>query len=114
MRWSGSARAVSIRIGTCDSVLSERAKSMPDSCGIIQSRIRQVEGEAAHAGARARRVDRRGHAEAVVLQIARQQIADAAIVVDDENMRRVVVGTAAMRLERRRHGHQPSPLLPAW
>ena len=39
MRCSGSARAVSIRIGTCDSVLSERAKSMPDSCGIIQSRI---------------------------------------------------------------------------
>jgi hypothetical protein len=42
----------------------------------------------------------------VLVEIARKQVADAAVVVDDEDMRRVVVRrAAAMRLDRRWHGH---------
>ena len=49
-----------------------------------------VEGEAAHGGARARGVGGGGDAEAVLEQVARQQIADALIVVDDQDVRGVV------------------------
>ena len=92
MRCSGSARAVSIRIGTRDSVL-QRAGEV--DAGLLRHHHvedEQVEGEAAHGGARARGIHRGGHAEAVVLQIAREQVADAAVVVDHQDMRRVVVG----------------------
>src|SRR5207249_9088899 len=65
-------------------------------------------------GAGAGGIDRRRHAEAVVVEIAGEQVADAAVVIDDENMRRVVVGAAgAMSLDGRRHGHGPPPLPPS-
>ena len=49
-----------------------------------------VELEPAHAGARARGVVRRRHAEALLGQVAAEQVADLLIVVDDEHVRRVV------------------------
>ena len=108
MRCSGSARAVSIRIGTRDSFWSERANSMPDSCGIITSRMsRSKDRLRAHRCPRACGVDRGRDAEAVILEVACEQVADAAVVVDDENVRGVVVGAAAAGLDRCRHGHHP-------
>src|SRR5215510_8776064 len=113
MRCSGSARAVSIRIGTCEELRSERAKSMPDSCGIITSRMRRSKVRL-RMRARARGVDRGRHAEAMLVKIAGEQVADAAIVVDDQNMRRVIVrSAAAMSLDGRRYGHSSFPLPPS-
>ncbi len=51
----------------------------------------KVEGEAAHGGARRGGIDGGGDAEAVVVEIAGEQVADTAVVVHDEDMRRVVV-----------------------
>ena len=63
---------------------------MPDSCGIITSRMSRSK-ESPRIVARADRGVHRGRdAEAMVLEIAREQIADAAIVVDDEDVGRVV------------------------
>ena len=49
-----------------------------------------VEGEAAHGRARACRIDGGADPEALVEQIAGQQVADALVVVDDQDMRGVV------------------------
>ena len=49
-----------------------------------------VERQAAHGSARGRGVRGGRHAKAVLEQIARQQVADALVVVDHENVRRVV------------------------
>src|SRR6516225_5452983 len=69
----------------------------------------QIEGEAAHGGARRRSIDGGGHAEAVLPQIAGEQIADAAVVVDDQNMRAIVVRRLdPMQFDRGCHRHETS------
>ena len=50
----------------------------------------QVEGQAPELGARIARAVRRGDAIALAMQEAREQIADAAVVVDHEEVRGVV------------------------
>ena len=90
MRSSGSALAVSMQIGMLEIDLSSRASSRPLSPGIITSRMTKIEGEAAHGRARARRIGGGADAEAVLEQVARQQIADALVVVDDQDVRGVV------------------------
>src|SRR5581483_1756828 len=49
-----------------------------------------VEGEAAHGGACARRIRGRRHAKPVLEQVLRQEVANALIVVDDQDVRSVV------------------------
>ena len=110
MRCSGSARAVSIRIGTCE-FAPERAGEV--EAGFMRHHHvenEQIEGEAAHGGARGGRIDGRGHAEAVLLQIAGEQVADAAVVVDDEDMWGELSSGARPRwsFDRRWHRHDAS------
>ena len=71
----------------------------------------QVEGEPAHGRARGRGIHGGRDAKAMILEVAREQVADTAIIVNDEDVGRAVVrAAAAMRLDRRRHGHSPSSL----
>ncbi len=50
----------------------------------------QIEREASKLGARIRRIVGRGDAIALAVQEAREQVADATVVVDHEQMRRIV------------------------
>ena len=69
----------------------------------------QVERKAAHGRPRRRRVDGGGNTEAMLLQIAGEQVADAAVVVDNQNMRTIVVRRlAAMQFDRSCHRHDAS------
>ena len=91
MRLSAASRAVSIRIGTSsEAPRIDLAKSKPDSPGIITSRMSRSKLRLLQLGARVRRRLRGGDAIALAGEEARQQIADAAVVVDDQQMRRVV------------------------
>src|SRR4029077_2992859 len=49
-----------------------------------------VEGKPAHGGARADGIGGRGDAEAVLEQVARQQVPNALIVVDNQDVCRIV------------------------
>ena len=64
----------------------------------------------AHAGARARGIGGRRHAEAVLGEIAAEEVADFLIVVDDEHVRRVV-GERALRCDLRGLHAWPSVLV---
>ena len=101
MRLSASSRAVSIRIGTLEDVRRSRAKSKPVSPGIITSRISRSKRRPVELGARLGRGLRGGDAIAFGQQEARQQVADAAVVVDHEQMRRVVGERGDSGLDRR-------------
>ncbi len=90
MRLSAASRAVSIRIGTLDEPRSDLAKSKPFSPGIITSRMSRSKLKPVELGARVGRGLGRGHAVALAGKKARQQVADAAVVVDHQQMRRIV------------------------
>ena len=89
MRLSVSSRAVSIRIGT-----AERADRSREIEAVLARHHdvedEQIETQAVELGARLRGVVGGGDAIAFGGQKAREQVADAAVVVDDEQMRRVV------------------------
>ena len=68
----------------------KRAKSKPVSPGIITSRISRSKCRLEQLGARIAGAVGGGDAIALAGEKARQQIADAAVVVDHQQMRRVV------------------------
>ena len=91
MRCSGSARAVSMQIGNVGDRLELAGKIEAALAGHHDVEDDDVEGEPAHGGARARRIGGGGDTRKPVLeQIARQQVADALVVVDDQDVRGVV------------------------
>ena len=97
MRFSVSSRAVSIRTGT-RRILADRL----DQIKAALARHHHVENEQIEMQTdalrpRVRGAFRDGDAIAFALQEARQQTADAAVVVDDEQMRRVVGGCRGPR-----------------
>src|SRR5471030_1805388 len=89
MRLSAASRAVSIRIGTPEVPRIALARSKPDSPGIITSRmsrskLKPINLARASAGL--------GGADAVAFagEKPRQQIANAAVVIDHQQVRRIV------------------------
>ena len=75
MRCSGSARAVSMQMGMRALAFRSRASSRPLSPGIITSRITTSNARPRMAARASRRRGRR-HAEAVLGQVAAEQVAD--------------------------------------
>ncbi len=70
----------------------------------------QIEGQAAHGRAGALSVDGGRHPVAVIVEIARQEIAYAAVIVHHKNVGRVIVGAVAgMGLDGCRHDPKSLP-----
>ena len=90
MRLSFSSRAVSMRIGTADPARIALARSKPFSPGIMTSRMRRSKLSPSSLALASRERFRSGDAIALPDQKTRQQNADAAIVVNDEQVGRVV------------------------
>ena len=97
MRCSASARAVSMQIGIGDDALEVARELEPGLAGHHDVEDDEIEGEAAHGRPGASGVAGRRDAEAVVLQEAREQIADALVVVDDQDVRRRCRAVASLR-----------------
>ena len=92
MRLSAPSRAVSIRIGTLDVVRIDLRELEAGLARHHHVEDQQVEAHAAELGARGRRGVGGGDAIALAGEEARQQVADAAVVVDHQQVRRVVGG----------------------
>ena len=90
MRLSFSSRAVSIRIGTVDPARMARGEIEAVFARHHDVENEEIEFQAFELGARVRAVSAVRDPVTFAEQKARQQRADAAIVVDDEQMRRVV------------------------
>ena len=92
MRSSSSPLAVSMMIGVRSPPPRRRLQTaMPSSCGIIQSSTIRCGGSRSSRRQLAR-VRQAGHAKALFGQKALQQITQALVVVDDENMVRSTHG----------------------
>ena len=90
MRCGASVRAVSIRIGTAEVRRSACGEFEPALARHHHVDDEEVEGEQRQLPARLRRRCRGGDAKAVRAEEALQQRADAHVVVDDEEVGRVV------------------------
>ena len=90
MRLSASWRAVSITIGTARGLADEAGEIEAGLAGHHDVEDEQIEMQAGELGARVARAHRGGDAIALAAEEARQQIADAAVVVDQQEMRGVV------------------------
>ncbi len=77
-------------IGTLEDARRSRASSKPVSPGIMTSRIKQIEAQPFELGAGVGGGLRGGDAVALGEQEARQQIANAAVVVDHQQMGSIV------------------------
>ena len=87
MRSSGSARAVSIRIGTWEVSRNDFAKVEAGFARHHHVEHQQIEGQAVEFGAGFSGVLCRGDAITFPLEKARQQIANAPVIVDHQQMR---------------------------
>ncbi len=90
MRCSGSARAVSMQIGMSRSRFDLARKLEAADAGHHDVEQHDVEVEAPERGLRHRGIGGRRDAEALGEEIAREQVADLVVVIDDQHVRRIV------------------------
>ena len=90
MRLSVSERAVSMRIGTLHRLAQALGELQPVLARHHHVDDEEIESQPGELPARLLGVAGAGHAKAVAAEIAREQVADARVVVDDEEVRRVV------------------------